>query len=82
MSMRCIMYIHDIRSGDVTQKLKNMMPTINPSQNCLSWHLSFTTMANDNKLDEEQQLGVIAAHKSKSRQVVAPHPICCHLPWL
>ena len=32
-------YIHDIRSDDVMQKLKNAMPTINPSQNCLNWYL-------------------------------------------
>ena len=58
-------YIHDVRNDDVAQKLKNMMPSINPSHNCLAWYLAFTTMASDNKLDEEQRLGVIAAHKSK-----------------
>ena len=64
---------HDVRSDDVTQKLKNATPTINPSQSCLSWRLSFTTMANDNKLDEEQQLGVIAAHKSKFTTLLYYH---------
>ena len=44
---------------------KNMIPAIDPSKNCLNWYLSFTTMANDNKLDDEQQLGVVATHKSK-----------------
>ena len=49
-------YIHDIRNDDVAQKLKNMIPAIDPSKSCLNWYLSFTTMANDNKLDDEQQL--------------------------
>ena len=45
-------------------------PSINPTQCCLNWYLTFTTMATVNKLDEEQQLGAIAAHKSKFTSVV------------
>ena len=63
-------YIHDTRNEDVAQKLKSVTPAINPSKSCLNWRLSFTAMANDNKLDDEQQLGVIAAHKSKLTTLV------------
>ena len=56
-------FINNTRNEDISMKLKQMFPKISPTNDSFVWYLNFTTIANDNNLEPDEQLGVIAVHK-------------------
>ena len=56
-------FINNTKNEDISMKLKQMFPKISPNTDSFVWYLNFTTIVNDNNLEPDEQLGVIAVHK-------------------